>query len=214
MVALVATPTHILYRIGRAQGPLQFPPRELTGESRFDDFPERQGYSVLYTGDRRACFYECMADFIPDPALPVTKHRGITTAWLTSRLIASLSIDDPSGRMQWLDLQAPQTHVDFRSRFRSELNECRLRTFDASAAMSECLLLSQSIGRWAYDEGLNGIVYRTRHDVDRECWAVFDRTPIVTIDPGRKITMRDPDFMAVVRAWSLPLPNPFPAEHL
>lgn len=116
--------------------------------------------------------------------------------------------------MKWLDLQAPQTHVDFRFRFRSELDECGLPTFDAGAAMSECLLLSQSIGRWAYFEGLNGILYRTRHDPDRECWAIFDRTPIVTIDPGRIITKRDPDFMAVVQAWSLPLPDPFPSDHL
>lgn len=96
MVALVATPKIILYRIGRKQGPLEFPSLEFTGESRFDDFPGTQGFSVLYTGDRRACFYECMEDFIPDPALPMTKYRGITAKWLTSRLIASLSVDDPS----------------------------------------------------------------------------------------------------------------------
>ncbi|MBI4493450.1 MAG: hypothetical protein HY690_11735 [Chloroflexi bacterium] len=60
------TPAGVLYRIGRLPDPLDWPPRELTGEGRFDD-PQR-AFRVLYaTALRPAAFVETLARFRPSP---------------------------------------------------------------------------------------------------------------------------------------------------
>ncbi|MBA2519137.1 MAG: RES family NAD+ phosphorylase [Chloroflexia bacterium] len=208
MVAIIAIPQSTLFRVGRSTGPLEFPPVAFTGDSRFDDFPDTRSFRVLYVGDRRACFFECLEDFLPDEHATTGPPHGITADWFRRRRIASCRVDDPLGTMQWLDLFAPETLRDFRTRFRHDVRACHLSTLDASVAMSEHRLATQSIGRWAYSEGFHGIKYRTRHDITRECWAIFDRTQIRVVDPGAMIRHSDPDLQIVVQQWNMPMPPP------
>lgn len=198
------TPTELLFRIGRTPAPLALPPWDLVGGGRFDDPRQRARFRVLYTGERRACFYECLADFRVD--LPGVANQGITAAWLASRRIAAFRLQDPVGERRWLDLTSPHTFFEFRTIFSDELNLLGFTDFDVSAATSEKRLLTQAISLWAYQQSYLGIRYITRHAPSLNCWAIFEGAPFEIRDAGSRITSSDEDLRAVASEWHLQLP--------
>lgn len=159
---------------------------------------------MLYAGERRACFYECLADFRVD--LQAVASQGITAAWLTSRRIAAFRLQDPDGRGRWLDLTSPETYFEFRTAFSQELTFLGFADFDVSAATSEKRLLTQAISLWAYQQGFSGIRYITRHAPSRHCWAIFEGARFEILDAGSDIRSSDDDPQLVASQWNLPLP--------
>jgi hypothetical protein len=142
MPAELLTPADILYRVGRAPHPLTLPPWHLVGSGRFDDPRRRAAYRVLYAGERRACFYESLADF--RIGLHGVAEQGLTAEWLAGRRIAAFRLQDPDGLGRWLDLASPETYSEFRLTFRRELAAVGLADFDVSAATTDKRLLTQA----------------------------------------------------------------------
>lgn len=156
----IATPVKALYRIGRSPDPLALPPWDKQGGGRFDDPRPVPQYRVLYVGERRACFYECLASF--RVALDHVASQGITSDWLARRRIIALRFDDPRQRHKWLDLVSPETFFTFRQTFRDLLRQFAFSDFDVSVATSDRRALTQSVGFWAHEHGYAGIRYITR----------------------------------------------------
>ena len=123
-----------------------------------------------------------------------------------SRRIAAFRINDPHGKLRWLDLTSPETFFQFRSLFRNELTELGVSDFDISAATHEARSLSQAIGQWTRDQGYQGIRYVTRHAPSLSCWAVFEGVEWDVIENGRPIAPGDADLQIVARDWNLSLP--------
>jgi hypothetical protein len=160
---------------------------------------------VRYVGERRACFYECLASF--RVALDGIASQGITNEWLSRRRIATLRFEEPIQRFNWLDLASPETYFEFRTTFSEQLHRLGFTDFDVSAATSDRRELTQSIGQWAHERGYAGIRYVTRHAPLHFCWAVFDSTAYLTIDAGRELAPSDADLQVVARQWNLNLPH-------
>ena len=204
----IATPVATaLFRIGRRPDPLAWAPWAYVGDGRFDD-PERRRYRVLYAGERRACFLETLADF--RPGLDGALTREFARDWIESRLIAEFTLVDPTRDRRWLDLRAPETHQVLRREFGPLLLDQGFSDFDISTATSDRLDVSQRIGGWCFERGYAGIVYLSRLDPARTCWAIFERTGrdasllhVITIRP---IAETDPDLRAVVALFGLPWP--------
>ncbi len=155
----LSTPTVTLFRMGRGPSPLGLPPWNVIGTGRFDDPRRPPTYRVLYAGERRACFYERLADFRVD--IQGVARQGITREWLNNRRLGEFRIVDPEGKLRWLDLTSPETFFQFRSLFNRELAAIGLNDFDVSAATNEVRSLSQAIGLWTNSRGYQGIRYVT-----------------------------------------------------
>lgn len=155
-------------------------------------------------GERRACFYERLADFRVD--LHGVARQGITREWLNSRRLGEFRIVDPEGKLRWLDLTSPETFFPFRSLFNRELAAIGLNDFDISAATNEDRSLSQAIGQWTRTQGYQGIRYVTRHAPSLFCWAVFEGAMWDVINAGSPITSGDADLRIVAHDWNLTLP--------
>jgi len=200
----LAIPAGTLFRIGRAPDPLGLPPWNLIGTGRFDNPRNPPAYRVLYAGERRACFYERLADFCVD--LDGVASQGLTLEWLTTRRIAEFRIVDPDGKLRWLDLTSPETFFQFRSLFKTELTWIGLSDFDISAATNEDRSLSQAIGQWTRTQGYQGFRYVTRRAPSLSCWAVFEGIAWDVINSGSPITSGDADLQNVAHDWNLALP--------
>jgi hypothetical protein len=201
----VSTPDGPLYRIGRAPNPLDFPPIDRVGFGRFDDPDPGPRYRVLYAGERRACFFECLAPF--RVSISGIASEGITAEWLIRRRIAALQIEGSDRQLRWLDLAAPETYFEFRITFSEQLRQAGFSDFDVSAATSERRELTQAIGQWAHERGYAGIRYVTRHAPLLQCWAVFENTAYSPIGPALPIEFDDADLQAVAHARKLRIPD-------
>lgn len=204
-----ATPSTTLFRIGRGPNALNWVPWEKVGAGRYDDprHESRKRYRVLYAGDRRACFYESLADFRPD-LHGITQHP-LTQHWIDSRQLAAFTIRDRSGsHCRWLEIQSPRTLHRLRHELAPVLERGGCGDLDISTVTSGNLGITQEISRWAFEQGYSGIVYPCRLAPELSCWALFEHRPweftntmLMPLNPN------DPDFRAVADAWNLPIPS-------
>ncbi len=204
----VGTPTEPLYRLGRRGVALDWPSWDWVGDGRFDDPRRIPKYRVLYVGDRRACFFEKLVPYPPVRAGIVPPFDYYS--WVEGRRIVRFRLHDPGSRWRWLDLGSPVTFGELQVRFGAQLEAFGYQQFDLAVATSSERALTQPIALWAYRRGYHGIVYRTRHDPDLRCWAIFSvfgAAEFVDVEES-SIATDDEDLRAVVDAWNLTLPAP------
>ena len=197
----------LLYRIGRAPNPLDFPPHDVIGSNRFDD-PART-YRVLYAAEqRRGAFIEVLAPFRPaladlarlqalrgDQAASATAGPRLTADWFQQRRLGLFRL----GREQsWLDLRQPETLVYLRGALAGTLVAFGLDDFDMGDALTRHRPLTQALSRWTFTEGLQGVVYKSRFDVISDCWAIFEGVVIEPVDV-LPLTPTDPDFQSAAQ---------------
>lgn len=175
------------------------------GNERFDDPSPSPTYRVLYTGERRACFFESLAKFRAN-RLKGLVSSGITPEWFESRRIGTLTIDTSSGPQRWMDLRSAATYDAFDTAFADSLLARGIDRFDASTATDDDRELSQAISKWAFSNGYHGIQYMSRRHPAQSCWAIFEGTPFTVHDVGSEIDRADPDLLAVVQTWNLNMP--------
>lgn len=225
-------PPTTLYRIGRTSDPqpLALPPWKYVGDERFDD-PERV-FRVLYTGERRACFLESLAhlradlgelsqrldevrggngvlDHVRSRILAALRRdntgingprtRRIPPEWFQDRYLASLHVE-PGQR--WLDYRSAATQETLRRVLAAQLRDWRYEDFGGSEALNQDRRVSRAFSRWGYEQGYHGIVYACRHEVSRECWAIFDRAA-VQLGQVWEIAKDDADLVAVTGTWNI-----------
>ena len=208
-VRTAGTPAGVLYRIGRLPDPLAWPPRELTGEGRFDD--PRHAFRVLYaTGRRRAAFVETLARFRPSlEALarlrqieggPAPGAAPVPADWYRKRAVARLRL---RLRQRWLDLRAPETREELRRELAATLVDLGLTDLDLAAVVGPLRPLSQAVARWAYEQDYGGLAYTSRLDVRLFCWAIFEGAGFEPVGTPEPIAPHDPDLVTVARLFGL-----------
>lgn len=198
-------PTGLCHRISHKPEPMAFPDGKYCGKERFDDPSLVPRYRVLYTGERRACFFETLAKFRAN-RLKGLASSGITPEWFDSRRIGMLTLDLSSGPQRWLDLRSAAMYDAFDPEFEHILLARGIDRFDASTATDDDRELSQAIGKWAFTNGYHGIKYMSRRHPVELCWAIFEGTPIIVRDAGTEIDRTDPDLLEVVGLWNLEMP--------
>lgn len=207
----VGAPAGVLYRIGYASDPLAWPPWEYVGVGRFDDY--RRQFRVLYVSEqRRACFLEGLAQFRPDPEA-LTRLSQVSGTdepiapatvppdWYRKRAVGTLVIHSTQGR--WLDLRQLETREALRTELAQKLVELGLEDLDVSDVRSRNRELTQAIARWAYEQGYQGIVYKSRFDDSLDCWAIFEGALVGAAAPPEPISRDDPDLRVAAQAFGI-----------
>jgi hypothetical protein len=211
-VRVARTPRGLLYRIGYAPTPLDWPPREFAGANRFDD-PLRV-FRVLYAAKQRiACFAESLAPFRTSLAVLAREAAGrdelgepggvVPLNWLRKRSIARFHLG--SGR--WLDLRTVETFQALRSVLAVQAAAIAVVDLDLGSVAGPRRDFTQAIARWAYEEGYHGIVYKSRLDHRFDCWAVFDTATIEPVGDPEPLNSDDPDLGRVADLFRLAIPN-------
>ena len=206
----------VLYRVGRAPDPLAPPPFAGSKNSgnRFDD-PAGEFWVMYAAEQRRACFAETLARFRADLTLLAilrempdgdtgddTPSAGTLPGdWHLKRMVGRFR---PLPGQRWLDLRDLKAREQLRRDLAATFLEIGLDDFDLSDALTRRRDVTQSIARWAYDSGHNGIAYTSRLDAAFDCWAVFEGAQIEVIDASA-IARDDPDLLAVARMFGLRL---------
>jgi hypothetical protein len=131
----------------------------------------------------------------PPPASAV-----IPLNWLAKRATRRLLIG-PDQR--WLDLRAPETRAVLRVSFAPLLLQLGLPDLDVSAVYGPSRALTQAIGRWAYEQGYQGIVFGSRHDERFANWAIFEGAIFTPDGLPEPIARDDPDLLAVAALFGL-----------
>jgi hypothetical protein len=210
----VAHVPRVLFRIGRAPDPLAWPLWERIGADRFD--APHQQFRVLYAAEERfACFLETLASLRPSlevlarlRALPdddsgsgIPDFGRIPGDWNLKRMIGSLAL---SPGQRWLELRRVEAVQALRRELAETFAALGREDFDMSDALSRDRPLTQAVAQWAYDQGYNGIAYRSRFDVTQSCWAIFDGAHFAPLNVST-IAMDDPDFLKAAANFGLRL---------
>ena len=77
---------------------------------------------------------------------------------------------------------------------------------DLGDIMSRDRKLTQWISRWAFDQGYQGIAYKSRLDCGYDCWALFEGADVEPMTMPMAIARDDPDLLAVAEMLGLTLP--------
>lgn len=126
----------------------------------------------------------------------------VDEAWRLRRSIASFRLL-PGQR--WLDLRKLETRQALRPTFAELLAQLGFNDFDAGAALSPDRHLTQTISRWAFEHGYNGVVFPSRFEPRYSNWAVFEGAAITPVGVAGPILRDDPDLVAVARRYNLTL---------
>ncbi|MGH3429975.1 MAG: RES family NAD+ phosphorylase [Mycobacteriales bacterium] len=211
-VATKEFPPNGVWRVAQALDPFKArhdSAEELTAEeledpgigNRFDS-PLPGRYGTVYFGTQlECCFAETLSRYRPDPRLLQFAHRDqedgdfmapgeVPADWRTRRLAIRAAV---TGGV-FLDVEASETRVVLEKSLHVLINAFGYEHLDMPAVMSGDRRLTRFISQWAWsrhdergDPIFAGIRYVSRLDSRWECWAVFDRSPIIELE-RRNIT--------------------------
>ena len=204
----------VLLRIGRPPDPLAWPPPEFRGGGRFDD-PENAFGVRSASASRTACFLETLDVYRPDLALlqrlramgpdPLAPRAGLVPDDSFARLIARFRIA-PGRHLLDLRIDAPETAAEI-SRDPTMVDRLQVRGYGQRIKPGDLLgsdrRLTQTVARWAFDQGYAGLAYSCSHRPRLDCWAVFEGTPLVVAGPPQPVEPDDPELAAVAQEFGL-----------
>jgi hypothetical protein len=147
--------------------------------------------------DLEGCFAETLARYRPSPAVLAAlgrdaewRRRGfmdpgsVPADWRHRRVIVHLEL----GReVRFLDVEATATHTVLTEELAEELADVGHGPLDVAGVRGPDRRITRAIAQWAYtaldqsgDPAFAGIRYLSRLG-PYECWAIFDRTPVLEI---------------------------------
>ena len=185
----------VLWRVGYAPTPWNWTDWAYAAQGRFTgrwDSPDGS-YRTLYGGTTlRACLVEVLAPFRPSPTVaagldaieedeadralfPSAEAGLISESWFSRRRVAIATADGV-----FCDVLASQSIAALWPSFHDlSRDQFQLPDFDASTLMMRApRQLTQQVGRHIYSHTptLDGIRFLSRHGVDYELWALFERS--------------------------------------
>lgn len=212
----VCVPNAPVFRIGRQPSPW-LPPdwfwahEDGTFGNRFDD--PSGIYRVLYVSSQRlSCFIETLARFRPDLRLAqeLAEIAGkddfaaigvIPVGWLQSRIMGKAAI---SGK--YADVCSNGWIENLRRRLAAEVLRLGLDDLDASVLQrAEPRAITQKASRVIYENGCDGIFYRSRFGHDLENWAMFEPFHIESTLIETPLSPDDPDLAQALQILGLAL---------
>jgi hypothetical protein len=225
-------PTAPIYRIARGPDPFEPVPwayaePDGTFGNRFDDpgsarnIPEWERFRAIYCATTlEGCFGETLAHFrrsfgllagvsaIEDdePVIDEIDRPVIPADWRTGRRMGQTWL---SPTLRFVDFAHAETWQLMRPILAPIAARFGLTDVDAAAAMSAHRPLTQAFARYVFeqlDDGqprYAGIRYRSRLNLDWECWAVFDCRMEHTPSPPQAIHPDNPALLAVARLYGL-----------
>lgn len=215
-------PPEIIYRVARVESGLRF--SEITPEDSASGTSGNRydvaGGGVLYAATEvRTCFAETLARFRPSPKIrsllkeadPAEAHfmvcGGVPQDWRLRRRIFEL---EAGAALPFVDVEDPGTLTILERELCSQLMSLGYaENLDLADLRNKDRRLSRSIAEWVYvaqdADGsplYSGIRYCSRVDASKECWAIFDGTPVVE-RTRRSIELVDPDLETIAKLWDI-----------
>lgn len=202
----------LIYRIGRAPEPRDWPPANIEGRYSHPGGAVR----VLYgASERRAAFLETLQSFRPaladlanlqertglPPDFPGRASIGLIPDDYFHRRIAALQVNATE---PILDLCSPVTHAHLRHELATALLAAGYSgAFNFGEVIGSDYRLTQLIARWAHDHGYTGVAYPSAHDHSLTCWAVFDTASVIWVGGPEPILRDDPDLHLAATLFGL-----------
>jgi len=199
-------PPSILYRVARGPDPLRWPDTSTVGAHRFDDPVRPSRFRTLYVSSSRlACFLETLAWIRHQPASVVAWRavagpdgplppEEVPTDWQQQRLVGKIRVVT---RARLLDIRTLPTCAFLRRELVTTLHTLNVPDLDPSTVRGLNRALTQAIAGWAFEQGYQGVAYRSRFDdgltYTFDCWALFDIVDIEQAGPHGVIARDDPD---------------------
>lgn len=90
-----------------------------------------------------------------------------------------------------------------RSKLAPVLRQLALPELDVSVLRGPNRPLTRAVGRWAYDAGYQGIIYRSRFHDAFDCWAIFEGADFDRVGSVTPLTADDPDLRAAAALFGL-----------
>lgn len=160
---------------------------------------------MLYSAERRlAALAEVLARWRSGLATPLA-NNAVPNGWFTRRRLACFRVS--SSRGPFLDLGALESLVALRAELAGTLVGLGYPDFDAGEAIGRDRRVTQTIARWAYEEGFGGIRYPSRFDPALPLWAIFEGGTFAEATVSA-IAPDDPDLLAVAALFRLTIEQP------
>ena len=206
-------PSGVIYRLGRSPAPWAAPDwawagRDGTFNNRFDD--PLAYYRVLYASSQRlGCFLETLARFRLDLKLvaELGEIQGeddhiplgeVPVEWIENRMMGIASADG-----EYADICSSDWISRLRVLLVVDLLRFGIEDLDASILQKTApRILTQSVSRIAFNDGLAGIRYLSRHGHDIENWALFEPFQI-NVKEHQTIRRDDPDLQRALQLHTL-----------
>ena len=206
-------PAAAIYRLGKKPNPWAAPDWALAGPdgtfgNRFDD-PDAI-YRVLYASSQKlGCFLETLARFRIDLKLAaeLAEIQGdadhipqgeVPVEWIANRI---MGVATASG--EYADICSSTWISRLRITLMVDLQKLDIDDFDASVLQKTApRTLTQAVSRIAFNQGLAGIRYLSKHGHDIENWALFEPFQILTLK-AQSIRRDDPSLERALQLYSL-----------
>jgi hypothetical protein len=205
----VSTPPGGFWRVAKLIGPVVPSPRLTWAEQRErygsgNRFDSAFGsFRVTHFGSSlEACLGETLARFRPEPEvvaqiadewrdLGFMEVGAIARSWRDER-VAVLAQPDGSAVSRWpepfVDIDSAESHQVLRESLAGPLKQLGYDDLDAGIVRGPDRFITRILSEWVWgqreEDGrplFGGLRYASRLSTDWECWAVFDRIPVVEI---------------------------------
>jgi hypothetical protein len=215
---VVSAPTE-LWRVGRAQSPLtsiDYGPLDMGESSAGNRFDSANGtFKVSYYGTTlHACFGESLAPFRPKGGLAELVKKDWDRMWameagavpsdwrhrrraLRCRVATSRS---------FLNVESREVITALDGSLQAILQPLDIEHLDVAVLRGPDRRITRVLSDyvWSQKEGgrprFAGIRYLSRHNSDWECWAVFEGTPVESLE-ALPIECDMPELQEVAKAW-------------
>ena len=202
----------MIYRVGRAPEPREWPPANLDGRYSHPDGAVRVLYGAT---ERLAAYLETLQAFRPAIAdlarfrdwgglpsdFPGEADLGVIPGAYFDRRIAAFQVAEAE---RILNLCAPETHARLRQELAVALVACGYSgAFNFGEVIGTDYRLTQLITHWAHEHDFTGVAYPSAHDHTLTCWAVFDSAQITFAGEPESIERDDPDLLAAAALFGL-----------
>ncbi len=166
-----------------------------TGGNRFHS---TEHGTIYFATKLDGCFAETLARFRVKASMLAAleadddwQSRGfmppgsVPADWRHRRVALRVAVDKTS---RFLDAEAPETHVVLTEELAEELGDLGYDYLDVGVVRGRDRQITRLIAEWTFDAedfsgepAFAGVRYVSRH-ADFECWALFDRTPVIELE--------------------------------
>ncbi|CCG05718.1 RES family NAD+ phosphorylase [Blastococcus saxobsidens] len=198
--ASVFAPPDGIWRVGRGDAP-HLPRRPADGTAGDNRFDSQDGtFNVLYFATTLdGCFGETLARFRPAPHLRTLLQAdwrtngfmevgAIPADWRFHR--TAVRVVEAQAPLPFLDIDAVETLQFLRYELALGLGSLGVHDLDTSVVRGGDRRITRLISSWTYnatdpetgESSYAGIRYASRLNSQWECWAVFDRVPLLPLE--------------------------------
>lgn len=100
-------------------------------------------------------------------------------------------------------MRTPEIQHAIRGQLAGVLQQLGFDDFDNTGSNRQQRALTQTVARWAFEQGFTGIVYKSRFGDQFDCWAIFEGARFASLGHPEPILPEDPDLAETIELIGL-----------